>query len=138
MGAPGCYLRTVGRPSAKADPAEREGLRALIVTYQGNLSQMANALGNIDRQALSRKLKLLGIDKVAAKARAKANVSGPRSVEAPQNQGKLLALIAEHGYRTAADKLGISSRTMVRRMRAAGITGEMIETARAAPVSPGI
>lgn len=94
---------------------------------------MAAALGNLDRNGLTRRLKLHGIDKVAARARASAGMTGPRSVASvPEDKDKLAALIAKHGYRDAAQRLGISPRTMVRRMRAAGVTGEQIAGLRGA------
>lgn len=122
----------MGRRKAQLDPAEKSALAALITQYEGNLSQMARALGSIGRDALALKLKAHGLDQAAAKARAKGAVPGPREGAAEPDQGKILRLVAKHGYRAAAAELGVSPRTMARRMRAAGVTGEMIKAARAA------
>lgn len=132
-----CYTKGVGRPKSEPDKNERAALRQLTDKFLGNISRMAAALGGCDPHALRRKLRMYKLDEVASKLREKNAVSGPRAVKAAPDREKLLKLVVRLGYRSAAAELGISPRTMMRRMHEAGIDGDAIEAARtSAEASP--
>lgn len=121
---------TVGRPKAKPTAAERRKLDALIRRHEGNLTQMAEAL-SVSRETLADRLRMYELDRVAAEARQSGCIPGPRTGAEPPDHAEILRLVSEHGYRGAAKVSGVSPRTMMRRMHAAGVTGAKIEKARA-------
>lgn len=127
-----------GQPDATEDP-ERAALRALIERFHGNHSEMAKALGLENRQSLSRRLERHGLVELAASARARASVKGPRphledkdgAHEALARRELVAAIAANGGYRAAARVLGISPRTMARRMKQLGVTPDEVTRERA-------
>lgn len=125
---------------------ERQTLAALVTQYQGNLSAIARALSEgarkvdasaaaVTRQVVTRKLSKHHLTKVAERARARGGVSGPRPGMVGGVRGEKAsierALIDCDGYRGAAKKLGISPRTMIRKMKAHGIDMAKVKEVRA-------
>ncbi len=112
-------------------------MATLVEKHHGNLSAMAADLGTVDRQTLSRKLARMNLLESADQARSLAGIKGPRirleggSTDPDGERTATLEVLSRcHGYRAAAAELNISPRTMVRKMRRLGITGEDVAKAR--------
>lgn len=127
----------MGRPSFKIDAREIEKMSSLIEKHHGNISAMAEHLGNVDRQTLSRRLAAMNLLEATDQARALAGIKGPRirlqggSVD-PEGERLITldALAKASGYRAAAASLAISPRTMIRRMRRLGLSVDCVAEAR--------
>lgn len=110
------------------DEGERELLSRLIREHDGKISAMAQALGVQHRQGLARRLERCGLAEEAARARRAAGVRGPRpqadtrADDAKERARVLGALVQHGGTHAAARALGISPRTMARRIKDLGIT----------------
>ncbi len=120
----------------ESSPGERERLQALIAEHHGNLSEIAKGMG-IKRQVLTRRLVRHELLEDAARARAVAGISGPRteldrgSADAVGEKATLLDLLAKaRGYRTAAKQAGLSESTMIRKMRRLGIDSDAVNAHR--------
>lgn len=127
----------MGRHKTPISEADRARLLDLIIAHDGNLSAMARALAPIHRQALSKKLERAGLLAEADVARALAGVRGRRLTLPgvhPDPVGErrmILDAVARHpGYRDAARALGISDRTMLRRMARYRIKPEEVRVIR--------
>lgn len=123
--------------------SEKTALAKLMRSAHGNLSEIARRLAEkgtpITRQEVTRRLQKYGLAEEAERLRVQSAVSGPRASltdgvvdRDTARRAAITALATSAGYRAAAEKLGISPRTMARRMRLLEITQEEVEAARSA------
>lgn len=115
------------------DQAKREKLRILIDKHHGKQTAIAKALG-ITRQQVGRDIRRLKLVEEAGRARHAAGVKGARQeIVDPLERERMLQALKKHsGYRSAAKELGLSPRTMMRRMKHYDITTDEVEGRRAA------
>lgn len=114
---------------------ELDHYRALIARHRGSISSMARVIG-VTRQILDRKLKRLGLGVEAARVRKRHGITGPRAgvdeKRDPEEKTRIeQALIGARNYRAAAKALGMSDRSMLRKMRTHRIGAKKIAKARA-------
>jgi len=109
------------------DP-QRSALRALIESHGGNRTAMAAAMG-MHRESMRRLLEKHDLVADADAAHARAGVTGPRphlpETELDEEGKQVRAALAEHGgYRAAAVALGVSPRTMMRKIKRLGLSSK--------------
>jgi transcriptional regulator of acetoin/glycerol metabolism len=117
---------------------EATQLRRLIREHKGSLSAIGRALGGISRQRVAQRLRKYDLQAKADAARQKAGITGPRpslpdgALADPDRDRRqiLAALAATKGSRIdAAKRLGISRRSIYRKIDQLGITPSAIAEA---------
>lgn len=95
----------------------------LVREMHGNLSAIARWSGEISRQAISRRLRGLGLLELAAKERARHGVPGYRVGYDPKREIEKIdrAVRSSPSHELAAKRLGISRRTLDRKIARYGI-----------------
>jgi transcriptional regulator of acetoin/glycerol metabolism len=123
----------------KPAAGERKRLQRLIVAHAGCHSAIGAALrfpAASGRQQVARLLRRHGLLAAAAQERRRGAIMGPRASapsDVTEERAELVAALAQHGgYRGAAETLGISPRTMARRMKQHEITPDEVQAARVA------
>jgi len=137
------------QPAAPTTPAsagaERADLEALVLRCSGNMSAIARELSaggkRITRQAVTRRLARFGLLRLAGEMAIAGGVSGRRRAQPPkgskvhqiERERILDALAAAATYDAAAGPLGLTRRTLYRRIARYGITPEQVAERRATP-----
>ena len=112
--------------------SEVSHLRALIRRHKGNQSDLAAELG-ITHQAVSRRIAVSGLTSFAAEI-GQRNATGRRVgklIDAAGERRRILAaIVATKNTDAAAERLGISRNTLLRRKKQLKITALVVTRAR--------
>lgn len=118
----------MARRPQRGTEADPDRLRRLIGEHKGSLREIGRALGGISRQAVAQRLARAGLQQEADVARAAAGISGPRpgltasSADPIGERTHLIDALAQAAsYDVAAKQLGISRRTLCRKVARLGI-----------------
>lgn len=123
------------------DDEERKRLTRLVERHHGNLSSMCRDLAKgrefISRQGLTARLRKYGLVEAACAERARSGVTGPRvhladgSADPEAERETILQTLAlTQTYEHARAELGMSRRTLYRKLSKYEITAEVVETRR--------
>ena len=116
---------------------DKATLRALIKEHAGNLSAIVAVLAmageEVTRQGLQYRLERLGLAELAERTRAREGASGPRSPAGDEivRERLVAAVSATDSLAAAQRKLGVSRRTLFRRLAKHGLNAEKVSRLRA-------